>query len=328
MRLYRFNDTGEPVRDIQDRLRELGHLDTALLDTLGVFDEHTKTAVVEFQRAKNLAPDGIVGPQTWHALVAAGYRLGDRLLYYKVPMLRGDDVAELQRRLNSLGFDAGKVDGFLGPDTLGAVLEFQQNRGLAEDGIVGPELIAELDLIRTWSSKPGRESVRERQWLTDLPDTLAGQRVLLDAGCRTEEEDVAAWTTVTSAAKVFQNMGAHPTLSRTADTRPEEQVRARRSNRLGIDFVLSFQLPLNDNPGVYYFSSTHSSSAAGRALASAIARRLGMAAAGRSVPMLMETREPAVVICADLPIDVDAVADSLATLFASSKEDRLALGVH
>ncbi len=32
-------------------------------------------------------------------------------------MLRGDDVAELQRRLNLLGFDAGREDGILGGET-------------------------------------------------------------------------------------------------------------------------------------------------------------------------------------------------------------------
>ena len=36
-------------------------------------------------------------------------------------MLRGDDVAELQRRLNALGFDAGREDGILGPETEAAL---------------------------------------------------------------------------------------------------------------------------------------------------------------------------------------------------------------
>ena len=36
-------------------------------------------------------------------------------------MLRGDDVSELQRRLNALGFDAGREDGILGPETEAAL---------------------------------------------------------------------------------------------------------------------------------------------------------------------------------------------------------------
>lgn len=37
----------------------------------GVFDARTEAAVREFQRAKGLVPDGIVGPKTWAAIDAA-----------------------------------------------------------------------------------------------------------------------------------------------------------------------------------------------------------------------------------------------------------------
>ena len=76
-----------------------------------------------FQEGRGLRADGICGRQTWSALVEAGYQLGDRLLYLRAPMLRGDDVAELQRRLGGLGFDAGRVDGILGERTVAGVRE-------------------------------------------------------------------------------------------------------------------------------------------------------------------------------------------------------------
>ena len=44
-----------------------------------------------------------------------------RMLYHRVPMMRGDDVAELQRQLNALGFDAGTIDGIFGPGTRRAI---------------------------------------------------------------------------------------------------------------------------------------------------------------------------------------------------------------
>ena len=72
------------------------------------------------------------------ALVEAGYRLGDRSLYLHSPMMRGDDVADLQLRLGGLGFDAGRIDGVFGPDSARALLDFQRNTGLATDGIAGP----------------------------------------------------------------------------------------------------------------------------------------------------------------------------------------------
>ncbi len=49
----------------------------------------------------------------------------------------GDDVADLQRRLNDAGCPC-QVDGHFGEETEAAVRQFQQMRGLHDDGIVGP----------------------------------------------------------------------------------------------------------------------------------------------------------------------------------------------
>ena len=62
-----------------------------------------------------------------------------RLLQYKKPMMRGDDVTELQRALRSWGFDPGKIDGIFGEKTKAAVLAFQKAAGLKADGIAGPK---------------------------------------------------------------------------------------------------------------------------------------------------------------------------------------------
>ena len=91
-----------------------------------------------FQEARGLRVDGVCGRDTWSSLVESGFRLGDRMLYLRHPMFRGDDVTELQRRLNALGFDAGREDGILGDDTTAALTEFQRNVGLTVDGVCGP----------------------------------------------------------------------------------------------------------------------------------------------------------------------------------------------
>ncbi|MFZ5816851.1 MAG: glycosyl hydrolase family 18 protein [Bacillota bacterium] len=48
----------------------------------------------------------------------------------------GTDVAELQRRLNSLGYSAGAADGIFGPRTRAALSQFQRDSGLVVDGVV------------------------------------------------------------------------------------------------------------------------------------------------------------------------------------------------
>lgn len=320
MRLYRVGDDGEAVRDIQDRLVALGF--STGNDLTGGFSEGTLAAVSAFQSKRGLWVDGIVGPDTWRALVSAGYKLGSRFLYHRVPMMRGDDIADLQRRLNSLGFDAGNVDGIFGPDTLRGLLEFQSNRGLAEDGLLGSEVVDELTLIARATNKHGRDVVRDHQWLDTLPDTIAGQRIYIDPFCRDESEAASTWGPAILLATIIQDHGALVSLSRSVDTTPSERVRALRANRLGVDIVMSICLPRGDEEGIYYFSSEHSSSSAGAALAESIANLLVIDHSGRAIPILKNTRSPAVVIAAaDLnETTTTAIAQGLINLYARPRD--------
>lgn len=60
------------------------------------------------------------------AVSASAFRVGDE----------GSDVAEIQGRLASLGYDVA-ADGEFGPATAAAVKDFQMSRGLSVDGLVG-----------------------------------------------------------------------------------------------------------------------------------------------------------------------------------------------
>jgi hypothetical protein len=53
----------------------------------------------------------------------------------------GSQVKVLQKALAKLGFDPGTPDGSYGPATKIAVERFQIAKGLAEDGVVGPETL-------------------------------------------------------------------------------------------------------------------------------------------------------------------------------------------
>lgn len=315
MRLYRLGDEGPAVRDIQDRLEALGFGSGD--DARAQFGAGTEKAVVAFQRDRGLDPDGVVGPDTWRSLYEAGYRLGDRLLFMRRPMLRGEDVSELQSRLNSLGFDAGKADGIFGPHTERSVIDFQHNRHLAEDGKVGPEVVTELRLVTRGELKAGRQAVREREWLRLLPSSIAGARIFFDADCRNPEEAQEAWEAATAAALAVQEAGGLPMMSRSSDTQLPERIRARRANRMGSDLIVTFRTS-PDEDCVFYFASEHSSSAAGEALAKCLAPRLGASVEGRANAMLKETRAPAAIVSLRV-LDEKAglaVADALRSFFA------------
>lgn len=61
------------------------------------------------------------------------------------PAQRSDLVAESQRKLNALGYDAGSVDGQMGPRTRRAIAAFQGDAGLPVTGEPTPALIEALD---------------------------------------------------------------------------------------------------------------------------------------------------------------------------------------
>ncbi|TYP48696.1 spore cortex-lytic enzyme [Thermosediminibacter litoriperuensis] len=91
--------------------------------------------------------------------------LGDRLLKQGC---KGEDVAQLQYRLNSLGFWSGKVDGIFGPLTKNAVIRFQKSRGIKVDGIVGPQTLKAMGVSKTSRSSVGKFSARDVELLAKL----------------------------------------------------------------------------------------------------------------------------------------------------------------
>ena len=114
--------TGEDVRTIQFSLN--GHGQNLSVD--GDFGTLTKAGVQAFQAAKGLASDGVVGDQTWPALVIQ-VSSGSQ----------GDAVKALQSQIASRGASPLAIDGIFGPNTLEAVRQFQTWVGLTVDGIVG-----------------------------------------------------------------------------------------------------------------------------------------------------------------------------------------------
>ncbi|GAA0179347.1 hypothetical protein SH2C18_22350 [Clostridium sediminicola] len=65
---------------------------------------------------------------------------------------KGDDVKEIQKKLNKFGYNI-ELTGFFGQATLDAVLNFQFRLGMSPDGIVGPETLKELNKFATEETK-------------------------------------------------------------------------------------------------------------------------------------------------------------------------------
>lgn len=132
-----YGDYGSSVTALQERLRALGYFNG---EPTGYFDEETEAAVQQFQRAQGITSTGIVGSTTLVALniplssvpatpqFSTILRLGDQ----------GIAVSEVQRRLNSLGYYTGPIQGYFDLPTQRAVINFQRAYRLTPTGEVGP----------------------------------------------------------------------------------------------------------------------------------------------------------------------------------------------
>jgi peptidoglycan hydrolase-like protein with peptidoglycan-binding domain len=108
----------------------------------------------------------------------------------------GDAVRELQRALKDLGYDPGDIDGQFGSKTESAVKDFQRDRHLTVDGIVGE--ITWLNIAEADTSTPTL-----KKGSTGNPVRRAQKRLTL-AGYDTGGVNGIFGATTESAVRVFQ----------------------------------------------------------------------------------------------------------------------------
>jgi N-acetylmuramoyl-L-alanine amidase len=260
-RTYRRGDAGPAVAEVRAKLAVLGLLQ-ASLDPLAEsesaqFDAATDRAVREFQQQRGITVDGVVGPQTYHALDEARWRLGDRILSY-VParLIAGDDVASLQQRLLDMGFDCGRVDGLFGVETEHALRDFQRNVGVRPDGTCGPATFKALNqLVRTVvGGRP--HAMRESEAISQAGPTLSGKLVIVDPGHGGNDRGVSghgldeAGVVYDLASRVegrLSAIGSSAFLTRGPEGDMDEVDRASFANAAGADLVISLHMDAHDN---------------------------------------------------------------------------------
>ncbi len=151
-RTLRNGSTGDDVKSVQTRLKELGYY-AGTVD--GSYGSSTVVAVASFQLRNNLDADGVAGTRTFAKLysgsaVAAANTATATPATTAAPTATtssnrptrqlftgctGTDVAMVQQRLKDLGYLTDKVDGKYGANTTAAMLAFQQRNGLTANGI-------------------------------------------------------------------------------------------------------------------------------------------------------------------------------------------------
>ena len=259
---YRRGDTGPAVAAIRERLARLGLIDAGAIPAQGetVFDEAVETAVRHFQQTRRTTVDGLVTPGTMRLLEEASWRLGDRDLAPasgdEPPF--GDDVAELQRSLLTLGFDCGRVNGSYDRATVAAVREFQRNVGLTPDGVTDLPTVQALNrLSRRMSGGGLLHAMRESEAIQSAGPALPGKTLVLDPGHGGPDTGVTG-AGLTESEIVFdladrvrarlEKLSVTTHLTRGPGGSPDQRRRAEKANELGADLLISLHCDAHTNP--------------------------------------------------------------------------------
>ena len=283
--MLRRGDTGAAVAEVRARLAHLGLCDSTSSGPPDSFDVDLDKAVRAFQQERGITVDGIVGPDTFRRLEEARWQLGDRVLSY-VPghLMAGDDVAELQRRLMQLGFNAGRADGLFGRETDAALREFQRGVGVTADGTCGPETFRAFERLIRAVSGGDADSLRDSMTLLDLQTGIADKVVVLDPGDAVDADlchAIAVRVEGRLAALGTQVLLTRPARPAATESFPDDPARADFANRVGADMVVSLHVDRVDSPlpnglVTYYYGDPRGGrlSPSGRTLAQRVQEEL------------------------------------------------------
>lgn len=143
--VLKLGSRSEQVKQLQQDLKKLNYL---VNNPSGYFGPITKDAVIQFQKAKGLQSDGIVGEITAStiktSLKQANNSVGGENFSLTLGS-RGAEVILLQKRLQQLKYFTGDLNGYYGVSTRDAVIRFQKNMRLTIDGIVGAKTQQAID---------------------------------------------------------------------------------------------------------------------------------------------------------------------------------------
>ncbi|MCS4535482.1 N-acetylmuramoyl-L-alanine amidase [Corynebacterium sp. HS2168-gen11] len=281
--ILRVGDHHPRVATVRETLARLGFLpelehkysfDPQADDTAEFFDAHLENALKAFQQSRRVIASGEISDTTMHILREASYHLGARVLSYQANNeMVGDDVYQLQKQLQELGFYPDRVDGHFGIRTHEALRNYQLNYGLEIDGICGPTTIHALSLLgrRITGGSPGQ--LHERERVRAAGPQLAGKRIVIDPAISTGgqgmtvkgiygeiTEEELLWDLATRIEGRMIAAGMETIISHPKHRNLSVKERADIANSFGADLMICLQADRYHNDkasgvATFYFGS-------------------------------------------------------------------------
>ncbi len=187
------------VTALQKQLQAAGYFDGPVT---GYFGTLTQEAVIAFQKARGITPNGVADTNTFNALNTTKTPAQEQVKETPTPAQqvtpqpskeiptpapqiqqpvvidkpktaanstqalekgkRGSEVTALQKKLQAAGYFDGPVTGYFGTLTQEAVVAFQKANGIVSDGVVDSSTLQALNSPKE-ASKPAQEAIPKQE---------------------------------------------------------------------------------------------------------------------------------------------------------------------
>jgi thioredoxin reductase (NADPH) len=271
--------TPEEQTDLEEKLLSAGYPKPKDLSEL---TSYIDLFLADYSLDKQISKDDL-----WLELLNQGYKLGDRILNLSSPYLKGSDVEELQELLSRLGFYSDPINSEYTKSLSSAVKDFQENRGLIADGIVGLETALEIkSLVRPNLSTSLNEAIK----------TFRPSQGLLSVAIYVDNvgeyrEQVVFYEQLKEACI---ELGFQVKFVSEIDEEISEENVSKYVNKLSPHLFLIFKH--SDNQTINYFQGKHSESKIGKNISENLSKKIDAEIAGKNSYLLKNTRAVAVNI--------------------------------
>lgn len=244
----------------------------------------------------------------WFELLNQGYDLGDRILNFSNPVLRGSDIEELQEMLSRLGFYSDPINSEYTKDLMKAVEAFQENRGLSVDGVVGLNTAVEIKkLIRPTLDKSLNEAIKSFRPVGSIFN------ICINIENNGEyREQIVFYESIKEAGT---KNGVSITFASEAGEDMSKENIVSFVNKVNPSLFITF---INSQTGsVNYFEGKHSVSNIGKKLATELSLKLSLDLAGKNNMLLKNTKAVSLIINGNFyQINVNTIFDIVSEVYS------------
>ena len=244
----------------------------------------------------------------WFELLNQGYDLGDRILNFSNPVLRGSDIEELQEMLSRLGFYSDPINSEYTKDLMKAVEAFQENRGLSVDGVVGLNTAVEIKkLIRPTLDKSLNEAIKSFRPVGSIFN------ICINIENNGEyREQIVFYESIKEA--VSKNGVSITFASEAGEDMSKENI-VSFVNKVNPSLFITF---INSQTGsVNYFEGKHSVSNIGKKLATELSLKLSLDLDGKNNMLLKNTKAVSLIINGNFyQINVNTIFDIVSEVYS------------